>query len=85
MAYLKHPVHGNRNAEDSEVEALVADGWVQWPRSKEEKALGDGSAAAYWRAKYERDIAAHTKVEIDADSHEAGEPAKKRGRPFKAV
>lgn len=58
MAYVKHPVHGNKHVEDSEVAALVEAGWTQWPRKAEDKALGDGSDAAYWRKKYERDMAA---------------------------
>lgn len=37
MAYLKHPVHGNKHADDSEVAALVAEGWVKWPRTLSEK------------------------------------------------
>lgn len=91
MILVKHPVHGNRQVQESEVATLVANGWVKWPRSKDEKALGDGSAAGYWRAKYERDIAS-SKVDLDQidrvdddldlDQKEAA-PAKKRGRPFK--
>ncbi len=57
MAYVKHPEFGNKTVEDSEVADLVANGWVQWPRSKEDKALGNGSDAAYFRKKYERDMA----------------------------
>lgn len=89
MPLVKHPVYGNKHVEDSAVAALVADGWVKWPRSDADKALGDGSAAGYWRAKYERDIAAGKidvdqidRVDIDPDQTEAT-PAKKRGRPFK--
>jgi hypothetical protein len=78
MAFVKHPVHGNKNVDDSEVAALVADGWVKWPRSPEEKALGDGSDAAYWRKKYERDVSAASPV--DEDSEDA---PKRRGRPPK--
>ena len=58
MAFVKHPELGNKHVDDSEVAALVAQGWVQWPRKKEEKELGDGSDAAYWRKKYERELQA---------------------------
>lgn len=57
MAFVKHPEHGNKHVADHEVAELVKQGWVKWPRSKDEKALGDGSDAAYWRKKYERDVA----------------------------
>lgn len=82
MAYLKHPVHGNKHVDDSEVAEWVALGYVQWPRTKDEKALGDGSDAAYWRKKYERDIAQAVGNEEDDAADIAGsEPAKRRGRP----
>ena len=32
MAYVKHPVHGNKNIPDADVNSHVADGWVVWPR-----------------------------------------------------
>jgi hypothetical protein len=38
MAYVKHPEHGNKHVPDDQVEALVAQGWVKWPRTKEQKA-----------------------------------------------
>ena len=38
MAYLKHPELGNKHAPDSELEKLTAEGWVKWPRTKEQKA-----------------------------------------------
>ena len=87
MAYVKHPVHGNKNVDDSEVSALVADGWVKWPRTKEEKAMGDGSAAGYWRAKFEAEAAKQTAVqqdEVDDPENPDAEPVKRRGRPPKA-
>ena len=51
QVYVKHPVHGNKHVDEKEVPELVKQGWVKWPRTSEEKALGDGSDAAYWRAK----------------------------------
>ena len=85
MAFVKHPELGNKHVDDSEVEALVKEGWVKWPRSAEEKALGDGSDAAYWRKKYQRDLAAAlesqgTKIDEVEDSEDA---PKRRGRPPK--
>jgi len=65
MAYVKHPIHGNKHVEDSEVAALVEAGWTQWPRKAEDKALGDGSDAAYWRKKNERDMA-EMKAQLEA-------------------
>ena len=36
--YLKHPQHGNRHVETfAEFRLLLAEGWVQWPRSKSQK------------------------------------------------
>ena len=86
MAYLKHPVHGNKHVDDSEVAALVAAGWVKWPRTQDDKALGDGSAAGYWRAKFEAEAAKKVAVEVDEiDDPESPDaaPAKRRGRPPK--
>ena len=81
MAYVKHPELGNKHVDDSEVAALVEQGWVKWPRTDDEKALGDGSDAAYWRKKYQRDVAAAL---ADKDGVEEGEDApKRRGRPPK--
>ena len=87
MAYLKHPIHGNKHVDDSEVAALVAAGWVKWPRTQDDKALGDGSAAGYWRAKFEAEAAKKVAVEVDEiDDPESPDaaPAKRRGRPPKA-
>ena len=38
MAYVKHPVHGNKHIPDADVHSHVADGWVVWPRSASVKA-----------------------------------------------
>jgi hypothetical protein len=38
MAYLKHPELGNKHVPDSEVDRLTSEGWVKWPRTKEQKA-----------------------------------------------
>ena len=38
MAYVKHPDHGNKHVNASEAQALTREGWVIWPRSKEQKA-----------------------------------------------
>lgn len=90
MVLVKHPVHGNKHVDDSEVSALTAQGWVKWPRSADEKALGDGSAAGYWRAKFEAEAAKKLAVEVDesdeVDDPESPDaaPAKRRGRPPKA-
>lgn len=87
MVLVKHPVHGNKHVDDSEVSALTAQGWVKWPRSADEKALGDGSAAGYWRAKFEAEAAKKVAVEVDEiDDPENPDaaPAKRRGRPPKA-
>lgn len=84
MAYVKHPIHGNKHVADSEVEALVKEGWVQWPRSAKEKALGDGSDAAYWRNKYAADMAEKSQVaEVSEVETDSPEPTR-RGRPPKA-
>lgn len=76
MAYVKHPIHGNKHVEDSEVAELVKQGWVQWPRAAKDKALGDGSDAAYWRNKYAAEIAeknfqseAPSEVNFEGDAH----------------
>lgn len=37
MKYVKHPTFGNRHVSDEEAPALVAEGWVIWPRTKEQK------------------------------------------------
>lgn len=87
MVLVKHPVHGNKHVDDSEVTALVAAGWVKWPRTDDEKALGDGSAAGYWRAKFEAEAAKKSAVEVDEiddPENPDSEPVKRRGRPPKA-
>jgi hypothetical protein len=38
MIYMKHPEHGNAHFPDEQEAALVADGWVKWPRTAEQKA-----------------------------------------------
>lgn len=38
MRYLKHPQHGNKHVSEAEAPALIAAGWVAWPRTKEQKA-----------------------------------------------
>lgn len=38
MIYMKHAEHGNRHFEAGEQAAREADGWVRWPRTKEQKA-----------------------------------------------
>lgn len=38
MAYMKHPERGNKHVPDADVEQLQAEGWVRWPRPKEQKA-----------------------------------------------
>jgi hypothetical protein len=38
MAYVKHASLGNRHVADSEADKLQAEGWVKWPRTKEQKA-----------------------------------------------
>ena len=84
MAYVKHPELGNKHVADSEVAALVEQGWVKWPRTDDEKALGDGSDAAYWRKKYQRDLAAALEKQNDSEGVEESEDApKRRGRPPK--
>lgn len=89
MVLVKHPVHGNKHVDDSEVSALTAQGWVKWPRSADEKALGDGSAAGYWRAKFEAEAAkklafeADESDEVDDPESPDAAPAKRRGRPHK--
>ena len=87
MAFVKHPVHGNKHVADSELATLVAAGWVKWPRTQEDKAAGDGSAAGYWRAKFEAEAARQTAVddsdEVDDPENPDAAPAKRRGRPPK--
>jgi len=38
MVYVKHPEHGNRHVSAEKAQALAREGWVIWPRSKEQKA-----------------------------------------------
>jgi len=38
MVYVKHPEHGNRHVSADEAKALTREGFVIWPRSKEQKA-----------------------------------------------
>jgi hypothetical protein len=38
MAYVKHPEHGNKHVSADEAQALTLDGWVIWPRTKDQKA-----------------------------------------------
>lgn len=38
MVYVKHPEHGNKHVSPEEAAALVQEGWVIWPRTKEQKA-----------------------------------------------
>jgi len=47
MVYVKHPTLGNERIEESELAERLADGWVRWPRTAEEKA---GIAAAVVKA-----------------------------------
>lgn len=87
MTVVKHPVHGNKDVPESEVAALVKQGWVKWPRTVEEKALGDGSAAGYWRAKFEAEAKKVEAIEVEADvdpENPDAEPVKRRGRPPRA-
>lgn len=44
MHYVKHPEHGNRHVTDEELPALIADGWVKWPRTKAQKQAADSAA-----------------------------------------
>ncbi len=37
MAYMKHAALGNKHVKDEEVAKLEAEGWVKWPRTKEQK------------------------------------------------
>ena len=37
MIYMKHPVLGNRHFHEDQLTALLADGWVRWPRTLEQK------------------------------------------------
>ncbi len=37
MAYVKHAALGNKHVKDEEVAKLEAEGWVKWPRTKEQK------------------------------------------------
>lgn len=71
--YVKHPELGNKHVEDHLVPELVKQGWVKWPRTDEEKALGDGSDAAYWRKKYERDMAAALKGQFEPEALTTGD------------
>lgn len=38
MIYMKHAEHGNAHFPDDQEAALVAAGWVKWPRTAEQKA-----------------------------------------------
>lgn len=38
MIYVKHPKLGNKHVSADEAQALTREGWVIWPRSKEQKA-----------------------------------------------
>ena len=38
MIYMKHAEHGNAHWPDDQEAALVAAGWVKWPRTAEQKA-----------------------------------------------
>jgi hypothetical protein len=38
MVYVKHPQHGNKHVSAEEAAVLVQEGWVIWPRTKEQKA-----------------------------------------------
>ena len=38
MIYVKHPELGNKHVREAELPALVAAGWVRWPRTAEQKA-----------------------------------------------
>lgn len=38
MIYMKHAERGNKHFPVSEEEARLAEGWVKWPRTKEQKA-----------------------------------------------
>ena len=40
MVYVKHSELGNKHVSDEEAKKLVNEGWVRWPRSKEEKVGG---------------------------------------------
>jgi len=83
MVLVKHPEIGNKHVEESEVPELVKQGWVKWPRNDEEKALGDGSDAAYWRKKYQRDLAASLEKPESEGAEESEDAPKRRGRPPK--
>lgn len=37
MIYMKHPVLGNAHFDDAEQADREADGWVSWPRAKQQK------------------------------------------------
>lgn len=70
MHYVKHAEHGNKHVTDDELPGLLADGWVKWPRTREQKEA---------RALLE---VAVDKFEQAMDDHESVAP--KRGRPRKA-
>jgi hypothetical protein len=38
MIYMKHATLGNEHFEDAEQAEREAEGWVRWPRTKEQKA-----------------------------------------------
>ena len=37
MVYVKHSELGNKHVSDEEAKKLVNEGWVRWPRTKEQK------------------------------------------------
>jgi hypothetical protein len=37
MALVKHPEHGNKHVSEEEAAKLESEGWVRWPRTKEQK------------------------------------------------
>lgn len=54
MFYLKHHYLGNKHVEtEAEADKLVPEGWVRWPRSKEQKQVDPVAVAAAARQKYE--------------------------------
>jgi hypothetical protein len=38
VIYVKHPELGSKHVPEAELPALVAAGWVRWPRTAEQKA-----------------------------------------------
>ena len=38
MIYMKHKEHGNAQVADAEQAQREIDGWVRWPRTKDQKA-----------------------------------------------